>query len=241
MTEFRPKYARIRDALIQRISDGEWTPGTAIPSETALAIEFGVSPGTARKAIDHLCETGALVRSQGRGTFVAEQTAEMENFRFFRLIDRRGERVVPALLRQKTATVPATGPQAAALELDPGTPVHVIERVRTIGNDPVIDEIVAVPAALMPGLLDGPRLPNALYPHFQTEFRVSVLNTDDRVSAIGAGQRLVRRLKVAPNAPLLRAERVARDLTGRAVEYRVSHFVTTHHFFSVSLRSAPLG
>ncbi len=240
MTEFRPLYAQIRDALIHRISAGEWPPGTAIPAELSLAAEFGVSPGTARKAIDHLCETGDLVRAQGRGTFVAEQTPEMENFRFFPLIDAAGSRVVPSLLTQSASTVRATGAQVTALEIEPTAMVHLIERVRAIDGVPVIDEMVAVPAVLMPGLAgaaDG--LPNALYPHFQAQFGVSVLTTDDRVSAVIADDRLARRLDILPETALLRAERIARDLTGRAVEHRISHFVTTHHFFSVSLKSTP--
>jgi len=236
MTEFRPLYARVRAQLVRRLSAGDWLPGVAIPSETALAAEFGVSQGTVRRAVGQLVDEGALRRAQGRGTFVAEQTPERANFRFFRLVDNAGNRVVPALVRQIAGVKPADAAQAAALELDGGEPVQIVVRLRAIAGRRAIDETVAVPEAVMPGLVIGPALPNALYPHYQARFGVSVLNTSERLSATAATARQARRLEVARGAPLLRVERTAHDLTGRAVEHRVSYFVTTDLAFSVALR-----
>ncbi len=236
MTEHRPLYVRVREHLVERLSSGAWPPGTAIPSETALAAELGVSQGTVRKAVGQLVDEGALRRAQGSGTFVAEQTPELANFRFFRLVDRDGQRVVPALLRQNAGIRPADAAEAMALGLEKGAPVQILVRLRTIAGRRAIDETVAVPPEIMPNLLIGPALPNALYPHYQAKFGVSVMNTDERLSATAATARLARRLEVARGAPLLHVERIARDLIGRAVEHRVSHFVTTDLAFSVALR-----
>ena len=236
MTEFRPLYAQIRDGLIARISAGEWAPGDAIPAETALAAELEVSQGTVRKALDQLCADGVLRRSQGRGTFVAEQTPELANFRFFRLTDRTGERVVPELARQTVSQRTASEAQAASLGLASGALVHVIDRLRLIDGVRAILEDVVVPDALMPGL-DGDRdLPNALYPYYQSRFGISVLRTQEQLSAVSADEVQARRLQVPVGTALLRVRRTAFDLTGRAVELRTSHFVTDSHSFSVSLQ-----
>jgi len=88
----------------------------------------------------------------------------------------------------------------------------------------------------MPGLFEGPALPNALYPHYQARFAISVLNTEERLSAVAADARLARRLGVDRGAPLLRAERTAFDLTDRAVEHRISYVVATDVAFTVALR-----
>ena len=48
----RPLYLQLRDALVERIARGQWKPGAAVPNEQDLAREFGVSPGTMRKALD---------------------------------------------------------------------------------------------------------------------------------------------------------------------------------------------
>ena len=236
MTDFRPLYVRIQDQLVQRINGGEWAPGTMIPSETALAREIGVSQGTVRKAIDQLCADGVVTRSQGRGTFVAEQTPERANFRFFRMQDQTGTQPVPELLRQIAACHPATEVQTRHLNLQPKDPVHVIDRVRTVHGEKAILETVVVPEAIMPGLSQEAILPNALYPHYQSKYAVTVLTTDDRLSAVSATARQARKLSVPAGTALLQVERIAWDLTGRAVEYRLTFCLTRALTYAVTLR-----
>lgn len=235
MNQYLPRYARVRAELVQRLSMGEWAPGTALPSEMALAAELGVSHGTARKAIDSLVADGALMRIQGKGTFVAEQTAELANFRFLRITDRDGQRVIPELIRWSAATASADAEVARALSIEPGAQLHRILRTRAIGGIPAILEIIRIPDAIMPGLSHATDLPNALYPYYQSAHGVTVLRTDDHLTAVAAETAAASALSVAPGTPLLRSERVAYDLTDRAVEHRVSHFITDHHRFSVRL------
>ncbi|MEM7056386.1 MAG: GntR family transcriptional regulator [Pseudomonadota bacterium] len=236
MTDFRPLYVRIQDQLVARVASGEWAPGAMIPSEMALAQEIGASQGTVRKAIDQLCSDGVVTRVQGRGTFVAEQTPERANFRFFRMQDAEGAQIVPDLLRQIAACHPASKEQAASLEINPGDPVHVIDRVRTVEGEKAILETIAVPDRLMPGLSDMAKLPNALYPHYQSTFGITVLTTNEAISAVSATARQARMLSVPHSTALLRIERNARDLTGQIVEFRISHFLTRAISYAVTLR-----
>src|SRR5258706_12010687 len=91
----RPLYAQVRERLIERIRSGEWKPGQLIANEFEIAAEFGVSQGTARKAIGDLASEGLVVRRQGRGTFVVEHTPAHVLFRFFNLFDETGGAVIP--------------------------------------------------------------------------------------------------------------------------------------------------
>ena len=79
----------MRERLVERIRSGEWKPGQLIPNEFEIAAEFGVSQGTARKAISELAAEGLVLRRQGRGTFVVEHTPAHVLFRFFNIV-RRG-------------------------------------------------------------------------------------------------------------------------------------------------------
>lgn len=235
-TDREPLYAAIRRALVDRLTRGDWPPGAMIPSEMALAAEMRVSPGTVRKAIDGLVADGVLRRHQGKGTFVAEQTPERAAFHFFRLVDAEGNPAVPEPAEEAVATVQA-GPEAAErLGIAKGDKVVRIDRIRAVAGRPAIIEQVVVPARLMAGLERESPLPNALYPHYQAKHGISVVAAEDRLSATAADAGAARVLGVAKGTPLLLADRVARDLAGRAVEWRRSRFVTEGLAYRVTLR-----
>jgi len=233
--DHQPLYARIRSALIVRLTAGEWAPGAMLPGDTALAAEMGVSLGTMRKAVDSLVADGALRRHQGKGTFVTEQTPELANFHFFRLVDGDGERVLPEPASEVVITLPCGTEAARHLGVTPGETMVQIDRVRAIAGRPAIIETVEVPAALMPGLEAETPLPNALYPHYQARHAISVISTEDRLSAVAADAAAAKTLGVAEGAPLLMVERVAHDLSGRAVEWRRSRFLSGGLAYAVTL------
>lgn len=92
---FRPLYRQARDVLVGRINDGTWQAGQAIPSEHEIAADLGVSPGTARKALDEMESENLVIRHQGRGTFVARHDDARIIFQFFKLTPDSGEREFP--------------------------------------------------------------------------------------------------------------------------------------------------
>lgn len=233
--DHQPLYIKIRDALVARLASGEWKPGELLPSDPSLAVEMGVSLGTIRKSVDSLAADGVLRRHQGKGTYVTEQTPELANYHFFRLVDSAGEHVLPEAGTEVVGTHPAGADTARRLGLVAGEAVVMIDRVRAIRGHPAILETVEVPAALMPGLERETPLPNALYPHYQARHGIHVISTDDRLSAIAADSTAARTLGVAAGAPLLLVERVAHDLTGRAVEWRRSRFLPDGLSYAVTL------
>lgn len=68
-----PAFKRIKAHVLTQIQSGQWSEGDAIPTEQALAAEFGVSRMTANRALRELTDDSILVRVQGSGTFVAQQ------------------------------------------------------------------------------------------------------------------------------------------------------------------------
>ena len=95
----RPLYLQLRDALAERIAGGQWKPGSAIPNESDLAREFGVSTGTMRKALDLMETERLLTRRQGRGTFVNDHASDELSARFSNL-DRKSTRLNSSHLTQ---------------------------------------------------------------------------------------------------------------------------------------------
>lgn len=67
-----PPYRAISSALRERIEAGEWLPGEQIPSVRQLGEEYGVSIGTARRALAVLAEEGLVVVTPSWGAFIPE-------------------------------------------------------------------------------------------------------------------------------------------------------------------------
>jgi GntR family transcriptional regulator, histidine utilization repressor len=66
-----PAFEQIKSFLTEQISSGAWKPGAAVPSETALMAQFGVSRMTVNRAVRELAAAGLVTRVQGSGTVVA--------------------------------------------------------------------------------------------------------------------------------------------------------------------------
>jgi GntR family transcriptional regulator len=218
----RPLYAQVRERLVERIRSGEWKPGQLIANEFEIAAEFGVSQGTARKAIGDLASEGLVVRRQGRGTFVVEHTPDHVLFRFFNLFDGDGNAVIPDSRDISSTLATASEEECRVLGLAPGAKVIRITRTRTNEGAPLMWETISLPDAFFPGLADRPQMPNTLYDLFQKAYGVLIVRTDDRLSAIAAGSATAAILGIAPGAPLLQIDRIAYSLDDAPVEWRVS-------------------
>jgi GntR family transcriptional regulator len=66
-----PLYQQLKEHLSGTIARDKLRPGDPIPSESQLAVEFGVSRITVRQAMMRLEFEGLIERRQGKGTFVS--------------------------------------------------------------------------------------------------------------------------------------------------------------------------
>jgi GntR family transcriptional regulator len=233
--DFRPLYAQVRELMIARMLRGEWRPGDLLPSEGRLAAEFGVSQGTVRKALDEMASQNLLVRRQGRGTFVAQHSAQHALFHFFHIRDESGRKELPTgtilSLRQRRAD----RGEARCLALPPRAGVYAIERLRALRCAPVIFERITLPATLFPGLdlAVGRELPDELYILYQQRFGVTVTRAEERLRAVAADPRDAEVLGLAAGTPLLEIDRIARGLDGSPIEWRLSRCNSArHHYYS---------
>lgn len=66
-------YETLANLIAHRIEIGELEPNSALPGESRLAREYGVSLGTARSALRVLREQGLVVTLRHKGTYVAKR------------------------------------------------------------------------------------------------------------------------------------------------------------------------
>jgi len=81
--ERRPLYEQVRQHVLDYISEHDLVPGDAIPTEAELAVQYGVSVGTVRRALLQLVDQGILYRQPGRGTFLTEESQQKAKQRGF--------------------------------------------------------------------------------------------------------------------------------------------------------------
>jgi GntR family histidine utilization transcriptional repressor len=82
-----PIWQQIRRALANPILNGEWPPGTRIPTEALLTKKFGISRMTASKAVQQLVADGLVLRRRKTGTLVAERALERPVFEIWDIAD----------------------------------------------------------------------------------------------------------------------------------------------------------
>jgi len=64
------RYHEIYDSLLEKIQNGEYTPGDLLPGEHQLEKIYDVSRDTVRKALLMLSQNGYIQKTRGRGTTV---------------------------------------------------------------------------------------------------------------------------------------------------------------------------
>ncbi|TQN28544.1 regulatory GntR family protein [Haloactinospora alba] len=69
-----PRWRQVADELERRIREGEYAPGTRVPSVLQLQEEFGVASATAQKALGGVRKRGLTYTEPGLGSFVRAQT-----------------------------------------------------------------------------------------------------------------------------------------------------------------------
>jgi GntR family transcriptional regulator len=230
----KPLYQRMKEDLLRRIQSGEWRPGELLPSENALALEYSVSVGTARKAIEEFAAERLLTRQRGRGTTVALHSHRQEVVRYYRLMSKAGQRVNEKTVYLEVKSARATADEAKALGIKRGAPVTRVLRLRLCQKQPVVLERLSLREDVLPEvgtLIDAAR-PEILYSLLEREFHIIISKVQEKVTAVLADAADAERLSVALGDPMLQIERITFDIKGRPVEFRIMRARNDAHYFT---------
>ena len=231
---FSPLYLQIKSLVTTGLTQGEWKPGQALPSEAELAQRFGVSQGTVRKALDALSAERHLVRRQGKGTFVATHAEQQMQYRFLRLMPDEApaapmQRRFLDLQRQR-----APAEVGRALRLSGAQAALRLRRLLLAHDKPVVFDDIWLPAALFKGL-SAERLSDyagTTYGLFEAEFGVRMIRAEEKIRAVAADEAEAALLGLAgAGAPLLQVERLSMTYEDRPVEFRRGLYHTAAHYY----------
>ncbi len=226
-----PLYRDVHWRITRALAEGQWKPGEAIPSESRLASEFGVSIGTIRRAIDELVAGRILVRQQGRGTFVATHTEDRTLFYFFHVAGKDGRREFPVSELLSFRRERADTADEMHLGVPRGSRMARVRNLLRLADKPVVLDDITVSTERF-NRIDENTFRNregTIYGLYQARYGVNVVRINERLSAAHPPADVAQILGMRGNQPALHIRRIAYTYNDSPVEYRLSWINTADH------------
>lgn len=143
-------YLQLREVIRNKIEEGQYPLGTAIPSENTLAETYGVNRLTVRYAMDELVKEGLLKRVQGKGVYVQYPIQrELDTLGGFTqtMLDRN---IVPRKKILKREKRIAGSKLARIFGISREEEVYYIKRLDYGNEEPISIEEIFIPYNLIP-------------------------------------------------------------------------------------------
>lgn len=223
MTEPQPLWQQIAATLARGFEADGLAPGTRLPTEAQLAQRFGVNRHTIRRAIEMLVRAGQVRVEQGRGAFIADDLLDYEiatRTRFSESIRRHNRIPDGRVLRLRT--IPAAASVAAALAIEVGLPVVLLERVGLADGVPVSLTDHHFPADRFSGLEAALRSTASITAAFEAVGVIDYLRRSTRVSARMPTAAEADLLEMPRTRPILVCENLNVDAADQPVEFTLT-------------------
>lgn len=239
-----PAFRRLWNELRTQLMAGEYAAGVALPTEAELAVQFGVSRQTVRRAFQDLVAEGLVLRVPGKGTFAVEAGG-----RYLRQFGSVEELMALSADSQMEVLTPLeeVSDQAAAGRLRL-LDEHVSRTtfVRRHRGEPFSHTTVSLPPAVGARLRQAHELATA---GARSEVTVIALldralerpiqDAEQSITVELAPATVAHSLGLPVGTPLLCIDRLYFDTTGAPVELAVSHFHPDRYSYRVRLRRNP--
>jgi GntR family transcriptional regulator len=205
------RYRTIADELRRSVEAGEFGAGRLLPSESELSAVHGVSRVTVRKALELLRDEGLIDSRQGFGWFVAADPLRQALGRLGTIEEQLSELGV-ASERRVVGFRFVTAPPRARQVLG-STSVLEVRRVNLADGHPFARVTVWCPDEL------GASLSRAQVEKapFYELLDVEIGRATQTIGAAAAGATDAELLQVPVGSPVLRCERVTRDVDDRPI------------------------
>ncbi|MGJ8615379.1 MAG: GntR family transcriptional regulator [Sulfitobacter sp.] len=232
-----PRYIQLRQRLTDGIDQAVLTPGAALPPERVIAAITDLSRVTVRKAIKSLAEDGIIVQKQGFGSFVADDTPQIEQSlsrltSFTEDMTRRG--MASASLWLERGVFMPSPDEVLALALSSDASVSRVARLRTADGKPMAIERASLPTTILPNPLE---VTTSLYEVLDAS-GLRPVRALQKISAINLGAADAKLLAIDEGEAGLRIERTSYLADGRIAEFTQSIYRGDAYNFVAELRLA---
>lgn len=230
-----PLYYQLAEIIRKQIADGSLRVGDKLPSERDLAEMYQVSRNTTRQAVKTLVRDGVLCQEQGRGTFVAKPHVRLGLLRLTSFSEDMLERgLIPGARLLGLTIVEAPAKIGSALQIEPGSKVIKIDRLRLADGEPMAINTSHIPYDLCPDLLDESLDQTSLYRVLEDKYGFRLTHANQGLRAVAASREEAILLNITEGAPLLLQEGVAFLDDDRPLEYLKALYRGDRYEFSIN-------
>ncbi len=230
-------YDQIKDDLLDKIKNGTYPVGETIPSEMQLCDMYGVSRSTIRQAIQTLASEGYLEKRRRRGTVVTvpkvDQAFAMRIMSFEDEMKRAGRAPRTKVLTFKH--LKATSEIAGKLEVEPGTDIYKLVRLRYADDTPNVFVESYIPCNPYRNFDSVDFEETSLY-FAMSESGNPVERAHRHLEVSKADVTTAALLDIEEGDPLIIFQTVARDALDSPVEYSVATYRGESNSFDFEVR-----
>ncbi|MFU8812760.1 MAG: GntR family transcriptional regulator [Balneolaceae bacterium] len=220
-----PRHTQISKWLRSQIEEGVFEPEEKLPSENELAKKFDVSRVTVRRALQSLESEELIYRSQGLGSFVSDRRAPHNLVRLTDFDEDMAKAGLDASSKVgEFSIIQAPGWLVGPLQLEEGTKVMQIDRLRLANNSPVAFDRTWLPI-LYGQLLTKEKLETStIYKILEDEYQIRIMRGTYRFTADVADDSLAEELNIGKGAPLLVIERSTYTIGNKPIYFQRRYY-----------------
>lgn len=214
-----PMYLQLREIIRTKIEDGEYPPGTAIPTEHELAKTYGINRLTVRNGIAALVNEGLLKSIQGKGVFVLGEKREqdLETLEGFSQMVRK-KNAVPSFHILVKSLRNAGHKYGKIFNIDSNDQIFYIKRVNYIDNEPYSLEEIYIPRYVVPELEEIDLTVFSIYDIYYF-YKIEISHSQQTLDLTQLDQSDARFLDIDSSTPLLLFTNTSYNESESVIEY----------------------
>ncbi|UYB60130.1 GntR family transcriptional regulator (plasmid) [Klebsiella michiganensis] len=229
-------YKNIAEQLDIRINSSHYPVGSALPSEENLAVEFGVSRMTIRKAVNILVNAGLVTRRQGSGTYVSRKNVYQENSSvtgLTELAESKGKKIETKVISFEV--IPAPRSIAEQLRVLQGESIFSSRRIRFVDNVPVVVEDSYMPVRLFRNL-SILHLEHSKFNFIEKDCGMIIDGYTEGLTPVLSDKTISFLMNIPEHTPLLRITSVYYDNKGNYLNFSIMYRNTNKYQVEYKLK-----
>lgn len=218
-------WTRIAAELADAIGNGLYPPGQRLPSEHALAEQYGVNRHTIRRSLASLCNQGLVRIAQGSGTYVEDFAVDLalgKRTRHQQGLAQAGVRGSLQVLEARTAR--ATAALAQSLQVAPRSSVLCLRVLGQAQGLPLQVSERFFPLPRFEGLADVVRSTGSITAGFAAHGVADYTRRESRITAELPDAGVAAQLRQPASRPVLQVESLNVDTSGVPIEWARAWF-----------------